>query len=44
MEAEKGITKSQIDIISKWLGFPDLNKLEDEIPDRELIGYYWQIW
>ena len=38
------ITKSQIDIISKWLGFPDLNKLKDAIPDRELVGYYWQTW
>jgi len=38
------ITKAQIDILSKWLGLPDLNKLKDAIPDRELVGYYWQTW
>ena len=38
------ITKAQIDIVSKWLGLPDLNKLKDAIPDRELVGYYWQTW
>jgi hypothetical protein len=40
---DKGaITKAQIDIISKWLGLPDLNRLKDVVPDRELVGYYWQ--
>ena len=38
------ITRSQIDILSKLLGFPDLNKLKDAVPDRELVGYYWQTW
>jgi len=38
------ITKAQIDILSNWLGFPDLNRLKDAIPDKELVGYYWQTW
>jgi hypothetical protein len=38
------ITKDQIDFISKMLGFPDLSKLKDAIPDRELVGYYWHTW
>lgn len=38
------ITKAQMDILSKWLGLPDLNILKAAIPDRELIGYYWHTW
>ena len=38
------ITKAQIDMLSKWLGFPELDILKAAIPDRELVGYYWQTW
>ena len=38
------ITKDQIDFISEMLGLPNLNKLQDAIPDRELVGYYWHTW
>jgi len=38
------ITKGQIDIISKWPGLPDVAKLKDAVPDKELVGYCWRIW
>jgi len=38
------VTKGQIDIISKWLGFPNFNKLKDAVQDKELVGYYWRTW
>ena len=38
------ITKDQIDFISKMLGLPNLNKLQDAIPDKEMVGYCWHTW
>lgn len=38
------ITKAQIDMLSKWLGLPDLDILKAAVPDKELIGHYWHTW
>lgn len=38
------VTKAQIDMLSKWLGFPGLDILKTAVPDKELIGYYWHTW
>lgn len=38
------VTKAQIDILGKWLGFPGLEILKSAVPDRELIGHYWHTW
>jgi hypothetical protein len=42
---DKGeITKAQIDFISDWLSLPEIEVLKDIVPDKELVGYYWQTW
>ncbi len=37
------ITKSQIDIVSMWRG-ADFSILKEVVPDKELVGSYWQTW
>jgi len=38
------ITKSQIDVLSQWLGFPGLEILKSAVPDKGLVGNYWHTW
>lgn len=38
------VTNAQIDVLSKWLGFPGLEVLKSAVKERELVGHYWYTW